>query len=87
MTIDKKPDREVRARSKTLRKNDPSTVPPLTLSDDELYARVARKAYDLYQQRGEEFGHDLDDWLTAERLVKDELLHRPKSGEPALEEL
>jgi hypothetical protein len=87
MTIDKKPNREVRAGSKTLRKNDPNTVPSLTLSDDELYARVARKAYDLYQQRGEEFGHDLDDWLTAERLVKDELLHGPEPEESPLEEL
>ena len=87
MTIDKKPNQEVRATNKTLRKNDPSTVPPLILSDDELYTRVAQKAYELYQQRGEEPSRDLDDWLTAERLVKDELLHGPKPEELPLEEI
>ena len=56
--------------------------PPLVISDEELYERVASKAYELYQQRGEEFGHDLEDWLTAERLVNEELLHGPVPEEP-----
>jgi hypothetical protein len=60
--------------------------PLLTISDEELYERVVRKAYELYQQRGEEHGHDLEDWLTAERLVRQELLHGPLSTEPLLEE-
>lgn len=30
---------------------------------------VARRAYDLFLARGCEHGHDLDDWLTAEREV------------------
>src|SRR5690242_4300236 len=56
--------------------------PPLTISDEELYARVARQAYRLYQERGEEHGHDLADWFTAEQLVKAELLHGPVPEEP-----
>ena len=28
---------------------------------------VARRAYELYEQRGGADGHDLDDWLLAER--------------------
>ena len=28
---------------------------------------IARRAYDLYLARGCEHGHDLDDWLRAER--------------------
>lgn len=28
---------------------------------------VARRAYFLYLNRGREDGHDIDDWLTAER--------------------
>jgi len=28
---------------------------------------VARRAYELYQARGEEPGHELEDWLRAER--------------------
>lgn len=28
--------------------------------------RIRRRAYELYEQRGGEQGHDLDDWLRAE---------------------
>jgi hypothetical protein len=52
------------------------------ISDQELYERVARKAYELYQQRGEAPGDDLADWLLAERLVQEELLHGPVPDEP-----
>lgn len=31
--------------------------------------RVAALAYVLYEQRGREDGHDLDDWLEAERRI------------------
>ena len=27
---------------------------------------IVRRAYDLYEQRGCEHGHDMDDWLQAE---------------------
>ena len=30
---------------------------------------VARVAYELFQRRGREDGHDLEDWLEAERIV------------------
>jgi hypothetical protein len=62
------------------------TENPLIVSDEELYEQVARKAYELYQERGEEPGHEVDDWLTAERLVKEELLHDPASEEPLIVE-
>jgi len=80
-----------KAATSTTRKRKPAasrnTQPPrLTLSDEELYERVARKAYELYQQRGEEHGHDLADWLIAERLVQEELLHGPLPEAPLLEE-
>jgi hypothetical protein len=42
----------------------------------EYNARVARKAYDLFERRGRDEGHDVEDWLEAERLVKEELLQR-----------
>jgi hypothetical protein len=64
-----------------------SAEPPhLALSDEELYERVSRKAYELYQQRGEEPGHDIEDWITAERLVHEELRRGPSVKEPILEE-
>lgn len=31
---------------------------------------IARRAYELYQERGGEHGHDVDDWLQAERELR-----------------
>ena len=31
---------------------------------------IARRAYELYEKRGREHGHDLDDWLQAERELQ-----------------
>ena len=31
---------------------------------------VARRAYELYEVRGREDGHDWDDWLQAEREIR-----------------
>jgi hypothetical protein len=43
------------------------------LNTAEFNARVARKAYELFERRGHETGNDVQDWLTAEQLVKDEI--------------
>jgi DUF2934 family protein len=34
---------------------------------DPINEAIARRAYELFLARGEEHGHDLDDWLQAER--------------------
>jgi hypothetical protein len=39
----------------------------------EINARIARKAYELFERRGHGTGSDLEDWLTAEQLVKEEI--------------
>ena len=31
---------------------------------------VARVAYELYEQRGRADGHDLEDWISAETIVR-----------------
>ena len=31
---------------------------------------IARRAYELFEERGREDGHDLDDWLQAERELQ-----------------
>lgn len=38
-------------------------------SPDE-QSRIARRAYELYLERGGSHGQDWDDWLTAEREVR-----------------
>ncbi len=79
----KTPRRAATATATKRTKNTKKTVsPPLVIRDENLYERVAQKAYELYQERGEEPGHDHEDWLTAERLVQEELLHGPVPEEP-----
>jgi hypothetical protein len=34
---------------------------------DDRHAEIARRAYELYEQRGRAPGGDIDDWLLAER--------------------
>lgn len=43
-------------------------VPPAILLGrmNELHRMIARRAYELYEQRGREHGRHLDDWLQAE---------------------
>lgn len=41
----------------------------IRLSPEELYQQIAELAYNLYLERGCQEGHDLDDWLEAERRV------------------
>jgi hypothetical protein len=50
----------------------PATDPPVVISlasevtDDD----IARRAYELYCARGFEDGHDVDDWLDAQRDLR-----------------
>jgi hypothetical protein len=44
----------------------PDTTKQTTESSSELSEQIRCRAYDLYEQRGREDGHDLDDWLQAE---------------------
>ena len=39
-------------------------------SDDAIDRDIARRAYELYCERGRRDGHDLDDWLEAERNLR-----------------
>jgi hypothetical protein len=39
-------------------------------SNGNLNQKIAEKAYELYVARGCENGHDVEDWIEAERIVK-----------------
>jgi len=58
---------------KTLTSTKTKTEKRGDMNDEGLRERIATKAYELYQQHGGSHGHDLDHWLTAERLVQEEL--------------
>ena len=40
---------------------------------DEVRERIAKKAYELYEQRGREAERHVEDWLKAEELVRTEM--------------
>ena len=56
-------------------KPTPTTPTPLgtsnqtTKSTSELQEQIRRRAHELYEQRGRQDGHELDDWLQAESEV------------------
>ena len=52
-----------------------TTVTPRTVSDQERYEMIQRHAYFLAEARNFEPGHELEDWIAAERFV-DEMLKK-----------
>jgi len=50
------------------RRKPPSTTKTPTQNEirTELKQAIKLRAYELFEQRGKEHGHDLDDWLQAE---------------------
>ena len=65
-----------------------STIAPvhveasLQLQEEEQHVKtaVAELAYGLYEQRGREDGHDLDDWLQAESRLERAKGSTPRRG-------
>jgi Protein of unknown function (DUF2934) len=45
---------------------------------DEVRERIAKKAYELYEQRGRQAKRDIEDWLKAEELVRKEMNDTPE---------
>lgn len=49
----------------------PAALPlPSEITERELQSRVRDLAYQLYVQRGYVDGHDLEDWLEAESIIR-----------------
>ena len=50
---------------------DPAKKPSATVASEpqELEIQIRQRAYELYEARGREEGHDLDDWLRAEEEI------------------
>jgi Protein of unknown function (DUF2934) len=49
---------------------DPAKKQPANVvTDPNLEEDIRRRAYELYEERGREDGHDLDDWLRAEAEI------------------
>jgi hypothetical protein len=75
----KLPESEPRRKpSKTARRKESADAvmtsrgASLEASSNDIRARIAAMAYELYQQRGGHDGHDVADWLAAEQRVMTE---------------
>jgi hypothetical protein len=40
-----------------------------SVAPEKIQEQIRQRAYEMYEQRGREDGHDLDDWLQAESEV------------------
>lgn len=47
-------------------------VAVLQRTHEEVQQRIKERAYELFEERGREHGHDVDDWLRAETEVLNE---------------
>jgi len=49
----------------------PAKKPPATVASEpqELENQIRQRAFELYEARGREEGHDLEDWLRAEEEI------------------
>lgn len=68
----KKPTKSPRAANPSSRANVRPKQKSLDLTDD-IRARIALKAYELYEQRGRDGDREMEDWLEAETIVMAEI--------------
>ncbi len=60
------------------KKREKSTKKPRRKAQKEtesLHEIIKKKAYELFEKRGGEHGRDVDDWLEAERMIKQTKKH------------
>jgi hypothetical protein len=50
--------------------SDPTPI-DTGLRSPELEEQICARAYELYEQRGKEEGHEIDDWLQAEAELRE----------------
>ena len=65
----------------------PMIVEAVTLFNrmEEIQQEIARRAYDLFEQRGGEHGHDVEDWATAESQLLAPISIKGIEGEDGVE--
>ena len=68
----KKPERTVSSKTATSTagpKKGKTLAKPQPPTSEEVYTKISKLAYELYEQRGWHQGQDMSDWLDAERQV------------------
>jgi Protein of unknown function (DUF2934) len=67
-TASRYPDREMPASKKV-----PGAFGKESQGDESRMHRIAMRAHEIYEARGGQHGKALEDWLTAEREIDDEI--------------
>jgi len=44
-----------------------------SIPQDQLTDMIRKKAYELYEKKGKKQGRDMDNWLEAERMIKQKI--------------
>lgn len=55
------------SRPALIKKTHPATAEEACATENP---EIARLAYEFYERRGREDGHDVEDWLEAEQIVR-----------------
>jgi hypothetical protein len=71
-------DRQKKSNKASAPASSRSTKKRTTAPEQVTHGEVARRAYNLFLARGCEHGHDLDDWLQAERELRGTLRATPQ---------
>ena len=53
--------------------NKASSNSSTSIPQDQLTDMIRKKAYELYEKRGKKSGQDMNNWLEAERLIKQKI--------------
>ncbi|MGD9653525.1 MAG: DUF2934 domain-containing protein [Candidatus Dadabacteria bacterium] len=69
-TAAKKTAEKTTAVKKTAVKKTAVKPAPAPETQESLYERIAKKAYEIYESRGREMGRDFEHWLEAEKIIK-----------------
>ena len=69
-TAAKKPAEKKTTVRKTAAKKTTAKPAPAPETQESLYERIAKKAYEIFESRGREMGRDFEHWLEAEKIIK-----------------
>jgi len=53
--------------------NKVSSNSSTSIPQDQLTDMIRKKAYELYEKRGKKSGQDMNNWLEAERIIKQKI--------------
>ncbi len=63
-------------KADAMREGNEEKAPHLAGRPDDVTPQIARRAYELYEQRGRQEGRAVEDWGQAEREIRKDAAHK-----------